>query len=70
MTAKGAPVVVDDIATAPGAALKSLTASGQLVVREQYGPYDAPSRFNNCLRPYNRGMMCLPWGFSVVEYGA
>ena len=65
---RGAPVVVDDIATAPGAALKSLERSGLLLVRENYGPYDPPSRFNRCLRTYNRGVMCLPWGFSVVEY--
>ena len=68
LSAKGAPVVVDDIATAPGAALNSLERSGLLHVRENYGPYDPPSRFNRCLRTFNRGQMCLPWGFSVAEY--
>ena len=64
----GAPVVVDDIATAPGAAIKALERAGTLVIRENYGPYDPPSRFNRCLRTVNRGAMCLPWGFSVAEY--
>jgi cephalosporin hydroxylase len=68
LAAHGAPVVVDDIATAPGAALKSLERSGVLLVRENFGPYDPPSAFNRCLRTYNRGVMCLPWGFSVVSY--
>ena len=68
LAARGAPIVVDDIATAPGAALKALERAGVLLVRETYGPYDPPSRFNNCLRTVNRGVMCLPWGFSVAEY--
>ena len=68
LATKGAAVVVDDIAVAPGAAVKSLEQSGVLLVREQYGPYDPPSRFNGCLRTYNRGAMCLPWGFTVAEY--
>lgn len=68
LAAPHAPVIVDDIATAPGGALKALERSGALVVRETYGPYDAPSRHNRCLRTVNRGQMCLPWGFSVAEY--
>ena len=69
LAARGAPIVVDDTATAPGAALKALADTGELLVRENYGPYDAPSRFNRCLRTVNRGAMCLPWGFSVAEFG-
>ena len=68
LAAPGAPVIVDDIATDPGGALRSLERSGTLLVREMYGPYDAPSRHNRCLRTVNRGQMCLPWGFSVAEY--
>ena len=63
MRAKGAPAPTD-----PGGALRSLERSGTLLVREMYGPYDAPSRHNRCLRTVNRGQMCLPWGFSVAEY--
>ena len=68
LAAPGAPVVVDDTATAPGSALKSLARDGILFVRENFGPYDPPSRFNRCLRTYNRGAMCLPWGFSVAQF--
>lgn len=68
LAATRAPVIVDDTATAPGTALKSMSHAGKLLVRENYGPYDPPSRFNRCLRTYNRGAMCLPWGFSVAEY--
>ena len=64
----GAPIIVDDIATAPGAALTALERAGTIIVRETYGPYDAPSRHNRCLRTVNRGQMCLPWGFSIAEY--
>ena len=66
----GRAIYVDDIATSPGSALKSLESAGVMRVRENYGPYDPPSRFNRCLRTYNRGVMCLPWGFSVAEYRA
>lgn len=64
----GAPIVVDDTATAPGGALKSLERAGVLRIDENYGPYDPPSRFNRCLRTVNRGAMCLPWGFSIATY--
>ena len=62
------PRFVDDTATSPGLALQRLASSGALRIRESYGPYDPPSRFNRCLRTYNRGPMCLPWGFSVAQY--
>ena len=68
LAASGAPIIVDDIATAPGGAVQSLEKSGVLLVRETYGPYDAPSRFNSCMRTINRGAMCLPWGFTVAQY--
>ena len=68
LAAPAAPIIVDDTSTDPGVALKSLVRAGTLRVRENYGPYDAPSRFNQCLRTYNRGVMCLPWGFSVAVY--
>lgn len=66
----GAPIVVDDTATAPGSALAMLERTGLLKVSEKFGPYDPPSRFNRCLRTVNRGAMCLPWGFSVAQYVA
>jgi predicted O-methyltransferase YrrM len=68
LASPGAPVIIDDTATAPGAALKALAKAGELRVHENFGPYDPPSRFNRCLRTINRGAMCLPWGFSVGEY--
>ena len=68
LAAPAAAVIVDDTATSPGLALQRLASSGALRIRESYGPYDPPSRFNRCLRTYNRGPMCLPWGFSVAQY--
>lgn len=68
LAAPSALVVVDDIAVSPGVALSEMVREGAMRVRESYGPYDPPSRFNRCLRTYNRGFMCLPWGFSVAEY--
>jgi len=63
-----AVVIVDDTAVGPGLALKQLERAGAMHIKEAYGPWDPPSPFNRCLRTYNRGPMCLPWGFSIAEY--
>ena len=68
LAAKGAPVVVDDTASAPGVSLKAMVKSKWLVVNEAFGPYDPPTRYNRCLRTPSRGAMCLPWGFSIAQY--
>ncbi len=65
-----AHVIVDDTATSPGIAIRALEREGVLRVIESYGPYDAPSRFNPCMRSVSRGPMCLPWGFVIAQYVA
>lgn len=60
--------VADDINSLPGAALEDLAARGSVEVLESYGPFEAPSRHNDCMRTASRGPLCLSWGFAVFRY--
>lgn len=77
-------VVVDDIALPPGQALDQLVRHGTLHRLEQWGPYDAPSPRNPCMRTPGpaecktgarpwlahqcRPTNCMRWGFAVAAY--
>ena len=53
----------------PGTALEVLRAAGHLEIVESYGPFDAPHRFNPCMRRVkNRSPVCSTWGFAVFRY--
>ena len=60
--------VADDINSAPGKALHALAAQGKLHVAESYGPFEAPSPHNPCMRTATRGLYCVAWGFAVYVY--
>jgi predicted O-methyltransferase YrrM len=61
--------IADDIQSSPGDALASVVDQGLVRVDESYGPFDAPSAYNPCMRgPKGRGPICLPWGFAVYRY--
>ena len=66
--AANATLVIDDINSAPGDALRTTEARGLVRLSEVYGPYDAPSPHNPCMRT-PRGPMCMTWGFAVGRYG-
>ena len=66
--APGAFAVADDINSSPGKALHALAAQGKLHVAESYGPFEAPSPHNPCMRTATRGLYCVAWGFAVYVY--
>ena len=48
---------------------RRLIRFGVLEAAETYGPFDAPSRYNPCMRSGSRGGgRCVPWGFAVLRY--
>uniref|UniRef100_A0A7S2D2S4 Class I SAM-dependent methyltransferase n=1 Tax=Haptolina brevifila TaxID=156173 RepID=A0A7S2D2S4_9EUKA len=77
-------VVIDDIAMPPGDALEHLVRHGTLRRVEQWGPYNAPSPRNPCMRTPGpdeckkgkrpwlahqcRPTFCVRWGFAVAVY--
>lgn len=66
--APGAMAVADDINSDPGRALESLAKDGSIEVLESYGPFEAPSPHNPCMRTAKRGPYCTSWGFAVYVY--
>lgn len=53
----------------PGDALETLRLAGQLKVHESYGPFDAPHKYNPCMRgPSFRSPICSAWGFAIFSY--
>ena len=66
--APGAFAVADDINSEPGKALHALAKQGKLDVVESYGPFEAPSPHNPCMRTAKRGPYCTGWGFAVYVY--
>jgi len=66
--ANKAVLVVDDIQMDPGSALRRLASHGRVRVREVYGPYDAPSPLNPCMRGGFGKQNCMTWGFAVAQY--
>lgn len=66
--APGAIAVADDINSAPGTALEGLATAGEVDILESYGPFEAPSPHNPCMRTSRRGPLCLSWGFAVFMY--
>ena len=66
--APGAVAVADDINSDPGLALHALARQGKLDVLESYGPFEAPSPHNPCMRTAKRGPICAAWGFAVYAY--
>jgi hypothetical protein len=60
--------VADDINSDPGRALESLAKEGVLDITESYGPFEAPSVHNPCMRTARRGLYCLAWGFALFTY--
>ena len=66
--ASGAHAIADDINTSPGRALEDLAVQGVVRIEESYGPFEAPSPHNPCMRTTNRGPLCMPWGFAVYTY--
>ena len=60
--------VADDINSDPGRALHALAKQGKLDVVESYGPFEAPSPHNPCMRTAKRGPYCAAWGFAVYVY--
>jgi predicted O-methyltransferase YrrM len=68
-TREGGMAVADDINSDPGSALETLRGLDQLVIPESYGPFDAPSAFNQCMRgPSFRSPVCSRWGFALFKY--
>ncbi len=68
-TREGGLAVADDINSDPGGALETLRALEQLKIPESYGPFDAPSTFNPCMRgPSFRSPVCSSWGFALFQY--
>ena len=62
-------LVMDDISVGPGCVLRRLARAGALEVAETYGPFDAPSPYNPCMRGKgHRAATCAPWGFAVARY--
>ena len=61
-------LVVDDINADPGEALRWAQARSLLRVSEVYGPFDAPSIYNPCMRASRGSSLCLSWGFAVGRY--
>ena len=37
-------------------------------ILESYGPFEAPSPHNPCMRTAKRGAFCISWGFAVFAY--
>ena len=66
--APGAYAIADDINSSPGRALEDLAAARVLDIVESYGPYEAPSPHNPCMRTAKRGPYCGTWGFAVYRY--
>ena len=64
----GAYAVADDINSDPGKALDELRRQGSVLVLESYGPFEAPSPHNPCMRTAKRGRYCLAWGFAIFAY--
>jgi hypothetical protein len=68
-TREGGMAVADDVNSDPGSALETLRGLDQLVIPESYGPFDAPSAFNQCMRgPSFRSPVCSQWGFALFKY--
>ena len=65
-------LVMDDISVGPGCVMKRLSRAGVLQVAETYGPFDAPSPHNPCMRGESgrrrRRPTCTPWGFAILKY--
>ena len=67
-------LVMDDISVGPGCVMRRLARTGVLQIAETYGPFDAPSPHNPCMRgaakrPGRAGRAtCAPWGFAVLKY--
>ena len=66
--APGAVAVADDINSHPGHTLQTLAEQGTLDLLESYGPFEAPSPHNPCMRTAARGPYCASWGFAVYVY--
>ena len=66
--APNAMAVADDINSDPGRALEALAKDGSIDVLESYGPFEAPSPHNPCMRTAKRGPYCTSWGFAVYVY--
>ena len=50
-------------------AVRRLVRFGVIAPVETYGPFDAPSVYNPCMRSGARGVArCVPWGFAVLRY--
>ena len=68
-TAPTGVAVADDINSDPGVALETLRALGHLNIAESYGPFDAPHKYNPCMRSGTyRSPVCSAWGFAVFAY--
>ena len=69
-------LIMDDIAIGPGCSMRRMVRFGVLAVDETYGPFDAPSLHNPCMRTGGVGRRgntrksCVPWGFAVLRYTA
>ena len=67
-------LVMDDISVGPGCVMRRLARAGVLNIAETYGPFDAPSPHNPCMRGAARRhggtgrSTCAPWGFAVLKY--
>ena len=48
-------LVMDDISIGPGCVMRRLARSGVLTIDETYGPFDAPSPHNPCMRSSGKG---------------
>jgi hypothetical protein len=63
-----AHVVVDDINTDPGEALRRLAISGQIRIKEVYN-FKKKTEHNPCQRkPKGRAYPCTGWGFAIATY--
>ena len=71
MRAAAAPNAIclaDDITSGAGEALVSMRRHMLADLLESYGPFEAPSVHNPCMRTARRGPYCVPWGFAVFTY--
>ena len=66
--APGAICLADDINSKPGEALESLAAHRVVDILESFGPFEAPSPNNPCMRAARSSPYCLTWGFALYSY--
>lgn len=63
-------LIMDDISVGPGCVMKRFARRGVLRIEETFGPFDAPSPHNPCMRSSaaGRSETCATWGFAILRY--